>query len=304
VLTGGDRWVSVVRFTHALERIDDQPLIFQYEATALAAAAGGSAVAIAWSMAPDDDTEETDLAAMTLRQSGGGIVTSEVVLTRAQHGDRSPSIAFDGSAFVFSWVHDVGRWPEWQSPAPWPDSVILAARVSMDGELLDTTPIVIDQQPMHAPSLRAVRGKHGVALGWQTIRKEHHPPSHPASTFATLFTVDGTVSIRDLGGEGTTLAALADHENGFLVVRGFPETTPSLTTVEYLTLGADLSVTGSGMLPPYEADHYWDPFDIDALGGSTLLFAYARSANEPQYGRVSRLFVRSAVKSARRRAVR
>lgn len=88
-------------------------------------------------------------------------------------------------------------------------------------------------------------------------------------------------------------------------MRGHARRTPELTEVEYLHLGADLSPIASGTLPPYEADAYWDLFDIDVIGNGDPVFAYAKSANEGRYGHVSRLFLRRTGEAPpRRRAVR
>ena len=303
VLVDGDNviWVvwaqestlAVTRFTSTLQPIDDAP---QYFHTSQGfpyngAAAGGGVIALSFSKRGDpDEIEDWDAWAMLLRPAGGGIQRTDVQLTAAQYDDRNAAVAFDGTSFVYGWIHQKGPYARPHTADPNPATEILAARVSPDGELLDATPVHVADTPEYAIELLAARGANGVGFAWQMY--EHG--------------IQGALlggPVRDYAGTGMTLGALSPHDGGFLLLRGHARRTPELTEIEYLTLGADLSLLATGVLLPHEADNWWKGFDVDVIGGRDPVFAYARMASEGRYGHVSRVFVRRAGDAAPRRRV-
>ena len=278
VLWGGESYIAVTRFTPNLQAIDPSPIYLHVREPFAAAAAGDGVIALAYTVRDQDRTEDSaDVAALLLRETGSGIERKDILLTTEQFVDRNVSIAFDGAAFVYGWVHNKGPYPEWLQPPP--ANEIVGARVSPSGDLLDALPIVIASPTAQVYEIESARGANGVAFAWQVGDK---------TTQAAVF--GGPV--RDFGGEAMSLGALTPHDGGFLLVRGHARRTPSLTEVEYLNLGADLTLRESGSLPPYEADTYYKWFDIDVIGGAEPVFVYAKSAMEGRFGHVSRIFVR------------
>ena len=291
VISGGQSHIAVSRLTSTLQPIDPAPIYFHVQALS-AAAAGDGVIALAYEVSEDGDENSPDVAALLLRETGTGIERKDVLLTTAPFRDRNVTVSFDGSAFVYGWVHDKGEYPPWMSPLPLPESEIMGARVSTSGELLDPAPVLIGTAPGFVIAMESARGANGVAFAWQMYEKTMQ---------AAL--LHGPV--KDLGGELMELGALSPHEDGFLLVRGHARRTPELTEVEYLRLGADLTLKSTDALPPYVADTYWKWFDIDVIGGPDPVFAYAKSATEGRYGHVSRIFVRRTGDAPpRRRTIR
>ena len=292
VLWASEQWVAVTRFWPNLQPIDALPIyIHTPGAPYLAAAAGEGVIALAYDVDDDIDPNPNvrDVAALLLWETGSGIARKDVLLTTEPFADFNPAVAFDGTAFVYGWMH--GELPDPHSQAPWPEIELVGARVAPNGDLLDAAPVHIAADVGFVSEIDAARGANGVAFAWQEPEK---------STRVALF---GGAPI-DLGGPEMSLGGLAPHDGGFLLVRGISRRTPALTEVEYLVLNADLSIDATGALPPYEADTFWKAFDIDAIGGASPVFAYVKSANG-LYGNVPRVFVRRTGEAPpRRRSVR
>ncbi len=293
VVWGSEQWVAVTRYTPTLQPIDPAPVYFQTPGTPhRAAAVGDGVVALSYEVSEAGDQDSADIAALLLRDAGTSLEREDVLLTTAPYHDGTVAVAFDGAAFVYGWVHLKGEIPEAHAAQPHPESEIVGARLMPSGDLLDPMPVPIASSVSPVYAIEAARGAGGVAFAWQVYAK---------SIQGALF----RGPVRDFGGEGMHLGALASHDGGFLLVRGDARRTPEPTAVEYLVLGADLSVNGTGTLPPYEADAYWKWFDIDVAGGGEPVFAYARSATDGRYGHVSRVFVRRTGDGPpRRRAIR
>ena len=296
----GSGYIYLTRYTSSLQPIDAEPhTFFAPGRTYATAALGNGTIALAHEVHYEDQEghplgeDFRDVAAILLRPSGTGYEREDILLTTAEFADHTAAVAFDGTAFVYGWVHAKGVYPEWGSGTPMPEHDILAARVSPDGELLDALPSVVATSPIIVRHLEAARGANGVAFAWH---------QDWANTPQVALFPGGAV--RDFGG-AWDFGTFVPHDGGFLLLRGHPRRTPELTEVEYLVLGADLSLQSSGMLPPYEADAYWKTFDIDVIGGADPVFAYAKSANGGTFGHVSRIFVRKTGEiTTRRRAVR
>ncbi|HEX6099875.1 MAG TPA: hypothetical protein VF432_26415 [Thermoanaerobaculia bacterium] len=282
----------LTRFWPSLEAIDAQPVWIDapgapYVSTA---AAANGVIALAYEVS-DPQADVRDLAALLLWETGSGLARRDVLLTTESFADFSPAVAFDGTAFVYGWFHAKGEEPPYLQPSP--PTELVAARVSLDGDLLDATPVRLADDAGTTWQIDAARGANGVAFAWQ------------AGGGKTRLTLFGGSSVVELEGAGRTLGELTPHDGGFLLVRGISRRTPALTEVEYLLLGANLSVAATGTLPPYEADNYWKDFDIDVIGGASPVFAYAKSANDAKYGHVPRVFVRRTGEAPpRRRALR
>jgi hypothetical protein len=281
-------WLGLSRFWGDLTPVDPGPIYFETPGTSWisSAAAGDGVIALAYHVG---DLFGRDVAALLLTETGHGIVRKDIRLTTEEHVDYLPTVAFDGSAFVYGWSHAKGEFP-YNSHFPLPEIELVGARVSPAGVLLDTTPVRIAQDVGNITRIEAARGANGVGFAWQA---DGH------STRLALF--DGRNV--DLGGLQTSLGELAPHDGGFLLVRGLARTPPGLTEVEYVVLGADLSVSATGTLPPYEGNSQQVPFDIDVIGGPKPVFAYAKYVNEGRYGHVSRVFVRRTGEASPKRRV-
>jgi hypothetical protein len=283
---------NLTRYWPSLEPIDAQPLWIgvpgrPHQATA---AAGNGVIALAYEVA-DAETDVLDVAALLLWETGSGLARRDVLLTTETFGDFSPAVAFDGTAFVYGWFHYKAANPPF--PQPPPPTELVAARVSPDGDLLDAIPVRLADDAGAMWQIDAARGANGVAFAW------------PADDGVTRLALFGGSSVVELEGAGRAVGELAPHNGGFLLVRGISRRTPALTEVDYLVLGADLSIAATGTLPPYQADTYFKDFDIDVIGGPSSVFAYAKSANDSKYGHVSRVFVRKTGEAPpRRRALR
>ena len=288
----GWKTVAVSRFWGNLEAIDPGPIAIETPGGlySTAAAAGDGVIALAYDVSGADDPNARDLAALLLWETGTGIARKDVLLTAQAFPDYNPTVAFDGSAFVYGWLHATGDFPpDAYEPLPNPVVELVAARVTPGGELLDATPVQIAASVDVMTQPESAAGAQGVAFGWQ---EENH-------TRVALFH-GATI---DIAGADMSLGELAPHNGGFLLVRGISRKTPALTQVEYLVLGADLAINATGTLPPYEADSFWKELDIDVIGGTEPVFAYVKSANSV-YGNVPRVFVRETGPTPpRRRAV-
>jgi len=288
VLWGEDNHVALTRFTSTLHPIDPLPIYIDTEGPVQpTAAAGDGVIALAYEVADEDDSNETDIVALLLHDTGSGVTRTDVPLTTWTFADFGAAVAFDGSAFVYGWFHELGKRP--LGAGNWPKAEIVGARVAPDGTLLDTRPVFINSQQDFSYNLHAARGANGVAFAWQSSQ----------GIQVALFR--GTVN--DFGASMPLLGALTPHNDGFLLVRANTDLSPAPITAEYLVLNADLSLNATGTLPSYIVDTYWKLFDIDVIGGPAPVFGYARSANEGLYGHVSRVFVRRAGEGPPRRRV-
>jgi hypothetical protein len=291
VLWASETDIRLARYWPSLEAIDAVPVWIDTPGApvATAAAAGNGVIALAYEVY-DPEAAVLDVAALLLWETGSGLARRDVLLTTQMFADFSPAVAFDGTAFVYGWFHAKAEEPPFPQAAP--PTELVAARVSLDGDLLDATPVLLGDDAGNYWQIDAARGANGVAFAWQT---------NEGKTRLALF---GGSSV-ELEGAGRALGELAPHNGGFLLVRGISRRTPALTEVDYLVLGADLSIAATGALPPYEADNYFKDFDIDVIGGASPVFAYAKSANDAKYGHVSRVFVRKTGEAPpRRRALR
>ncbi|HEX6099874.1 MAG TPA: hypothetical protein VF432_26410 [Thermoanaerobaculia bacterium] len=284
------RGIGLSRFWGDLTAVDPGPIYFQTPGyvSVNAAAAGDGVIALAYEYG--DDNVIWDITAMLLWETGTGIQRKDLPLTTEQFADYGPTVTFDGSAFVYGWSHATGAFPT-NGMFPNPEIELVAARVSPGGDLLDTTPVRIADDIGMVSEIDSALGARGVAFAWQADER---------STRAALF----SGAQLDLGGSHTRLGELAPHHGGFLLLRGTARRLPRLTEAEYVVLGADLSIAGTGTLPPYAAGGRY-PFDIDVIGGNEPVFAYTKLANDSKYGQVSRVFVRrTGEASPRRRALR
>jgi hypothetical protein len=285
------RGVGLSRFWGDLTAVDPGPIYFQTSGYVSmgAAAAGDGVIALAYEFGEDGVTH--DMAALLLWETGTGIQRKDVVLTTEPFSDYGPTVTFDGSAFVYGWSHAKGEAPT-NGMFPNPEIELVGARVSPNGDLLDTTPVRIANDIGQVSKIDSAPGAKGVAFAWQADER---------TTRAALFSGEAV----DLGGPQRRLGELAPHHGGFLLVRGTPRRAPNLTEVQYVVLGSDLSIAGTGTLPPYAADPFPYPFDVDVIGGSEPVFAYVKSAHDGRYGQVSRVFVRrTGEEPPRRRRLR
>lgn len=282
--------VGISRFFADLTPVDPAPIYVETPCCLAldAAAAGDGVIALAYHYGEVDAF--TNVGALLLWETGNGIARKDVQLTGQEFADYGPTVAFDGSAFVYAWSHaksaDTGH-----SGDPLPEIELVGARVSPAGQLLDANPVHIADDIGVVTHLDSAAGANGVAFAWQ---------SDGRTTRAALF--NGT-SI-DLGGSATRLAELAPHNGGFLLVRGTVRPSPELSDIDYVLLGSNLTVTGSASLPPFETTQYVRGIDIDVVGGDQPVFVYARVANEGVYGHVLRVFERKTGAATRRRVVR
>ena len=282
--------VGLSRFWADLTPVDPAPIYFEAPGMSHIAgvAAGAGVIAFVYEVG---DVFGRDVASMLLTETGHGIARKDIRLTAEEFADFRPTVTFDGSAFVYGWSHAKGEFPE-MAHLPHPEIELVGARVSPSGTLLDASPVRIAQDVGLVTEIEAAPGANGVAFAW---RAEDRPMR------AALF---GGRTV-DLGAPQMALAELEPHNGGFLLVRGVARVAPALTEAEYLVLGADLSVTATGALPPYQGNSRSVPFDIDVIGGDSPVFAYSRMAADPLHGGVSRVFIRRTGEGpTRRRAVR
>lgn len=288
---GSSDLIQVSRFWGDLTPVDPAPIgfIVPFTGWQVTAAAGDGAIALAYVDGEPEDPFNQDVYAVLLRETGTGIARKDVRLTTEPEWDLSPVVAFDGSAFVYAWAHAKERVGD-DVDAPMPEFELAGARVSPDGELLDASPVRIAQDVGWIRKIDAATGANGVAFAWQTEGR---------TTRLALFNGTGV----DLGGPQTSLAELAPHDGGFLLVHGLRRA--GIEEVEYVFLGADLSVKATGALPPYPSrrqDEGYD-VDVDVIGGREPVFVYAKVAHDGPYGRVSRVFVRRTGEAPPRRRV-
>ncbi|MFP5246297.1 MAG: hypothetical protein ACLGH0_06350, partial [Thermoanaerobaculia bacterium] len=283
-------------FTLGLQPLGDQALVTDSSGPASVAAGGGSIVIVT----PRRFEEQLRMTATVFRD--GSLTT--VMLSDHEFSERESAIVWNGSEFVIAWIRAKGEPPDYLEPPP-PDQVV-AARLSAEGELRTPTPVVVTDEGGHIFALVAAPAANGAALVWQYALPPVTPPSPPAKTYGTIFTGTATPPVVDLGGHRADPRTLVPHENGYLLVRSYVTGgEPADVELEHLTLTADLTIESSGKLPGYQADTFWGAPTFDALGGRVPVIAYARVADEGQYGGTSRIFLRTASDAGgRRRSVR
>ena len=285
------QWVGLSRFFGDLTAVDPGPILVETPGYVSidAAAAGEGVIALAYQYG--EYNAYTNVGALLLWETGNGVARKDVQLTGQAFADYGPTVVFDGSAFVYAWSHAKGDFPE-SLDDPAPEIELLGARVTPAGQLLDAAPVHIADDIGVVAQIDSAVGANGVAFAWQSDRR---------TTRAALF--NGTEV--DLGGTATTLAELAPHKGGFLLVRGTAGTAPELSQAEYLVLGANLAVSDAGTLLEFQGSPYFRPIDVDVVGGDQPLFAYARVANDGRYGHVMRVFTRrTGERVTKRRALR
>ncbi len=282
-------WIGLSRFLEDLTPVDPGPIYFEAPGhfSVDAAAAGEGVIALAYEYGELEAFP--NVGAMLLWETGTGIARKDVQLTGEAFADYSPTVAFDGSAFVYAWSHAKGAFPEYNDQ-PSPEIELVGARVTPGGVLLDATPVRIAEDIGWVAQIDSAPGANGVAFAWQ---------SYERTTRAALFNGTGV----DLGGPSTDLGELAPHNGGFLLVRGIMRPAPGLTEAEYVVLGPSLAVSATGTLPPWTSGRFLKPFDIDVIGGASPVFAYSRVTDDSQYGNVLRVFVRQAVPTPTKRRV-
>ena len=284
--------IGISRFWGDLTPVDPAPIYFDSPpgmSSISSIAAGDGVIAVAYELL---DVFGHDIATMLLWETGSGIARKDVRISNAEFPDFRPTVTFDGSAFVYAWSHAKGPAPE-QYNMPDPEIELVAARVSPAGGLLDAAPVRLADNVGYITKMVGARGANGVAFAWHTDAQ---------SMRMALF---GGNRVIELGGAQMRLIELTPHEGGFILLRGLPRQAPALTEVEYLLLGADLSLGTSGSLPPYVGTGPYLQHDVDVIGGPSPVFVYAKPANDRESGNVLRVFVRATGEGpTRRRALR
>ncbi|HET8775673.1 MAG TPA: hypothetical protein VFP80_17870 [Thermoanaerobaculia bacterium] len=281
--------IGLRRFLEDLTPVDPGPIYFDAPGafSVDAAAAGEGVIALAYGYA--EAAAFSNVGALLLWETGTGIARKDVQLTGEAFADDHPTVAFDGSSFVYAWSHAKGPFPM-SGNEPQPEIELAGARVTPGGALLDTTPVRIAGDIGFVEAIDSAPGANGVAFAWQ---------SYGRPIRAALY--NGTEA--DLGAPSANLGELAPHQGGFLLVRGTVRPAPELTDAGYVVLGPNLAVDATGSLPPWTSGRFLKPFDIDAIGGASPVFAYSRVTDDGEYGHVPRVFVRQAVETPSRRRV-
>ncbi|HEX6099876.1 MAG TPA: hypothetical protein VF432_26420 [Thermoanaerobaculia bacterium] len=307
------------RFTQALQPIDAEPVLFgevlEGDDVELAAAAGGSAVAVVYNVPLDgygyEPEEEAHIGAYVLRGTAAGIGVTATPIASEPGYDRLPRVAWGGDTFTVVWANATGYYisarregggigTNDRSSSYKPDDRILMARVAASGALLDTNP----REIARSKHLHALAIADGV-LVWQTYRT----PDLSSRQLMYAARAVPNATVVELGGEDMLFGAFASDSGGFLLTRARVLDSSTLAP-EVLTLDASLAVTARIGLQLISVDIMYlsmypevNPYDADVIGGPMRAIGYARIA-EDEYGHANRVYVRRLVDTPRRRALR
>jgi hypothetical protein len=294
VWSEGEGRLLARRYTTALEAIDAEPVTllgFSGNVT-VKAAAGGGALLVTW----PGQIRWPGVFCATARPDGDGLAVQSLDIATPFNAPFSAA-AWNGSEFVVVWSQaQFDQW--WQIPEAVPHDV-MALRVGADGVRRDETPLVIsDGQTVTHRALEAAPADGTVLVAWQSISLTWAPggwtpaPGWPATTAVTRFEGVERPAARVVDAAGSrTLLGLAEGGGRVAVLWS------SATALDYAMLAGDLTVEETGGLPVAATSA-----GIAARGGQPSI-AYSRLVEEPEYGRVERVFLRTAA-AGRRRAAR
>lgn len=222
-----------------------------------------------------------------------GLVLRREHIATLDYPSHHPAIAWDGEQYVVAFAHDLG-WTWWQFPQPY-DTNVLAARVTFDGTVLDSTPIEISRaNATNIDAVRAARGSDGaITIAWQDSKN---------NVFTSRFTGDEPLINHRVGGGTPELGPLLPIANGYLLYRH-----DGAGTIHQQRLAADGWAAGESEVVltvdrAFPGESYYDV----AMLNQRPYVVYSRRAFDLEYGGVPRLFWRidNGATTIRRRAVR
>jgi hypothetical protein len=268
------------RYTPSLEPIDAAPVtLVQYALQGeFGVAAGGGALMVTW----PGDLHIPGVFGRVLTQAG-----AVVPLTiEAPYNVPITTVAWNGSTFTIVWSQATAfQW--WQMPGIVPDDV-LAVRVGTDGVLRDAAPLIVsDALNVTHRALSAASADGSVVIAWQAL------PLVLQQNGPWLASGDLTVtSVARFDGCERPEAREADvwSRRKLLSIAAAGARIALLwsaaTSVDYALLGANLTVEDAGSIPVVAES------GDTALRGGQPAIAYARVAEELEYGRVHRVYLR------------
>jgi hypothetical protein len=305
---GGTIWVLWVtanseklhlrRFTRTLEPIDENPRQLSMPeklSRVQGAEGGGGAVLI---VTETDDARE--LVATVLRSEGLlPSVIGELALPLQPHPDYGATVAFDGTNFLVVWQHAL-------ETAPWipEDRDLQLARITPEAELLDLTPHTLasirGDYRGFGPA-RVVSGHGSTVVAWQ----------RPAGTYAAFLngtTLGEVREIHSLEVEEHILLQIVPLPNGSFDFYYSDRDVSALEVVQYRHDRVSAALTTDSeprVIVEVRREMYQSGYFTPTADDLTPRVIYSRTALEPEYGTVERLFVRTGFAgTSRRRAVR
>jgi len=262
--------INVQRFERDLTPLDPSPVSFAPITPFMrpvAAIANGRAL-IAWPQVQDNDyamkamVVDTTIATMTFPQP--------VTLSSPPLSNGVPAVTWNGNEFVVVWPHQTEPYLGLLPYLP-PDE-LLARHVSRDGAVLDDT-FVVARPDLKITWLAAAGDYVAWVQGDMVFGKRIRAEGNAAPIGA--ITVPGGVNV-------------ATYRGGYVVAWPAPGST--YTTYSPALRLVDANGTPSTMYALSEMPHAFMTDDVDFESG---LIVYMRTANELQYGGVSRLFTRT-----------
>lgn len=283
--------LKVRRYTSALVPVDSEVWAYPLDDESVsdlgfAAAAGESSALVAF-------PSWTGIDLYSFLGFDEALVLRREHIATLDYPSHHPAIAWDGEQYVVAFAHDLG-WTWWQFPQPY-DTNVVAARVTFDGTVLDSTPIVISRaNATNVDAVRATRGSDGaIAIAWQDSKN---------NVFTARFTGDAPALNHRVGGGTPDLGPLLPVANGYLLYRHDAD-----GTIHQQRLAADGSAAGDSEIV-FRVDRAFpgEAFYDVAMLNQRPYVVYSRRAFDLEYGGVPRLFWRAdnGVTTIRRRAVR
>ena len=280
VWTTGYYRIYARRYSSSLQPLDPEPLTApEIRGENVSAAAGGGSLLVAW--VASGNGLETDIHAAVFRPAGESVDITQMTFD-APFNDTLPAAAWNGSEFVVTWAHATeGVW--WQFPTP-VDEHVVAARVGADGVVRDPVALAVSDEPgVTIGNLKAASANGAVGLVWQTHARK---APYEQRTLAARFDGAERPPRRVLDNPANAkVVSLAQHGEGFLMLRD---------ALELFLLSAMMEVQESTAIPGGTSDA-----DVVSAAGMPVA-AYSRVADEPQYGGVTRIFVRTGAPGKRR----
>jgi hypothetical protein len=261
--------INVQRFEPNLTPFDPNPVSINPINPILrpVAAIANGRVLIAW---PEVNGNLLSTKAMVLDTTAGTITFPQpAILSSPPFDNGVPAVAWDGSAFAVVWPHALGTFFDGLFNPP---DEVLARHVSRDGAVLDDA-FVVARPNAHVTWLGAA----GDFAAWAT----------GTMVYGKLIRATGDAMVI---GPNTPNGgvSVATYRGGYVVA--WPAPGSSFSTYSPALRLVDANGTPWTMYALSEVPHSFLTDDVDFESG---LLIYMRTATEPEYGGVSRLFTRT-----------
>jgi hypothetical protein len=295
--------IYVRRFTAALEPIDSEPVVVvdsAYGDPAYGAASVGEGQVLCAYQIQDPDQEElsSNLEAVVMRAALTGIEIKKIAIESGPFEDHTPTVVWDGVAFMVAWARARARQSNDGNVPPPPDDIV-SLRVSTEWWIFPVPRLEFSAKSAVRTLFTASAAKGSFAMVWQTV-------DDLTASIKVAGEPAESASARSLDAEAMGIVgALEPHGDSYVLVVATNDFARKFYLQEFmvLTLTKSMQITGRTEVGTFEAHNEWRAPDVDIVGGKTPVIAYARLGSDGQFGGVSRVFVQQTT-SSRRRSVR